>query len=85
MVGALPLEVDVIPPRLNEAEALGWVLDRMLAAVRPIVVDNGPPNSRVGRQSSVVAGRPRGDRSTDGNTESAVDPSIRSRWTNQLC
>jgi hypothetical protein len=30
MVGAVPLEVDVIPPRLNEAEALGWVLDRMV-------------------------------------------------------
>lgn len=41
MVGALPPEVDVILPCLNEAEALGWVLGRMPPAVRPIVVDNG--------------------------------------------
>jgi glycosyltransferase involved in cell wall biosynthesis len=41
MVGALPPEVDVILPCLNEAEALGWVLRRMPPWVRPIVVDNG--------------------------------------------
>jgi glycosyltransferase involved in cell wall biosynthesis len=41
MVGALPIEVDVILPCLNEAEALGWVLGRMPPGVRPIVVDNG--------------------------------------------
>ena len=41
MVGALPPEVEVILPCLNEAEALGWVLGRMPPWVRPIVVDNG--------------------------------------------
>jgi glycosyltransferase involved in cell wall biosynthesis len=41
MVGALPPQVDVILPCLNEAEALGWVLRRMPPGVRPIVVDNG--------------------------------------------
>jgi len=41
MVGALPLEVDVILPCLNEADALGWILGRMPPGMRPIVVDNG--------------------------------------------
>jgi glycosyltransferase involved in cell wall biosynthesis len=41
MVGAVPPEVDVILPCLNEAEALGWVLGRIPSFVRPIVVDNG--------------------------------------------
>jgi glycosyltransferase involved in cell wall biosynthesis len=41
MVGALPPEVEVILPCLNEAEALAWVLGRMPPWVRPIVVDNG--------------------------------------------
>jgi glycosyltransferase involved in cell wall biosynthesis len=41
MVGAVPPEVDVILPCLNEAEALGWVLGRIPPGVRPIVVDNG--------------------------------------------
>jgi glycosyltransferase involved in cell wall biosynthesis len=41
MVGALPLEVDVILPCLNEADALGWILGRMQPGMRPIVVDNG--------------------------------------------
>jgi glycosyltransferase involved in cell wall biosynthesis len=41
MVGALSPEVDVILPCLNEAEALGWVLERIPPGVRPIVVDNG--------------------------------------------
>jgi glycosyltransferase involved in cell wall biosynthesis len=41
MAGALPPEVDVILPCLNEAEALGWVLGRIPPGVRPIVVDNG--------------------------------------------
>ena len=41
MVGALPPEVEVILPCLNEADALGWVLGRMPPWVRPIVVDNG--------------------------------------------
>lgn len=33
--------VDVILPALDEAAAVGWVLDRMPAGFRPIVVDNG--------------------------------------------
>ncbi len=33
--------VDVILPALDEAAAVGWVLDRMPAGYRPIVVDNG--------------------------------------------
>jgi glycosyltransferase involved in cell wall biosynthesis len=32
---------DVILPALDEAGAVGWVLDRMPAGFRPIVVDNG--------------------------------------------
>src|ERR1700753_2590581 len=32
--------VDVILPCLNEASALPWILDRMPAGFRPIVVDN---------------------------------------------
>src|SRR6059036_2827206 len=32
---------DVVLPVLNEAEALPWVLARMPAGFRPIVVDNG--------------------------------------------
>lgn len=32
---------DVILPALNEAAAVGWVLDRMPAGYRAIVVDNG--------------------------------------------
>jgi glycosyltransferase involved in cell wall biosynthesis len=34
-------DVDVVLPVLDEAEALPWVLDRMPAGYRPIVVDNG--------------------------------------------
>ena len=41
MVSALPFEVEVILPCLNEAEALVWVLGRMPRGIRPIVVDNG--------------------------------------------
>jgi glycosyltransferase involved in cell wall biosynthesis len=32
--------IDVVLPCLNEAEALPWVLDRMPAGFRPLVVDN---------------------------------------------
>ncbi|MGH3150984.1 MAG: glycosyltransferase family 2 protein [Streptosporangiaceae bacterium] len=35
------MTVDVILPCLDEASALPWVLDRMPAGFRPIVVDNG--------------------------------------------
>ena len=38
---SLPPMVDVILPVLNEVEALPWVLGRMPAGCRPIVVDNG--------------------------------------------
>ena len=34
------MTVDVILPCLNEAQALPWILDRMPAGFRPIVVDN---------------------------------------------
>jgi glycosyltransferase involved in cell wall biosynthesis len=40
-------EVEVILPCLNEAEALDWVLRRMPAGVRPIVVDNGSTDDSV--------------------------------------
>jgi len=33
--------IDVVLPVLDEAQALPWVLDRMPAGYRPIVVDNG--------------------------------------------
>jgi glycosyltransferase involved in cell wall biosynthesis len=33
--------VDVVLPCLDEADALGWVLDRMPAGYRPVVADNG--------------------------------------------
>jgi glycosyltransferase involved in cell wall biosynthesis len=39
LIEAMP--VDVVLPVLNEVEALGWVLGRMPAGYRPIVVDNG--------------------------------------------
>lgn len=35
------LEIDVILPCLNEADALPWVLSRMPAGFRPVVADNG--------------------------------------------
>ncbi|HEX4832805.1 MAG TPA: glycosyltransferase family 2 protein [Trebonia sp.] len=35
------MTVDVILPCLNEASALPWILDKMPAGFRPIVVDNG--------------------------------------------
>jgi dTDP-L-rhamnose 4-epimerase len=35
------MTVDVILPCLNEEAALGWVLGRMPAGYRPLVVDNG--------------------------------------------
>jgi glycosyltransferase involved in cell wall biosynthesis len=47
MVAALPPEVDVILPCLNEADALGWILGRIPPGVRPIVVDNGSTDGSV--------------------------------------
>ncbi len=37
----MTMRIDVILPCLNEAEALPWVLSRVPAEFRPIVVDNG--------------------------------------------
>ena len=37
----LTLMIDVVLPVLDEREALPWVLERMPAGYRPIVVDNG--------------------------------------------
>lgn len=36
-----PVEVDLVLPCLNEASALPWVLGRLPAGVRAVVVDNG--------------------------------------------
>ncbi|MEV5895618.1 glycosyltransferase family 2 protein [Nonomuraea fuscirosea] len=46
------MTVDVILPCLNEEDALGWVLGRMPAGYRPIVVDNGSTD----RSAQVAAG-----------------------------
>ena len=40
-VSAVPADVDVVLPCLDEAEALPWVLDRMPDGYRAVVVDNG--------------------------------------------
>jgi glycosyltransferase involved in cell wall biosynthesis len=40
-VAAMDVDVDVVLPVLDEAEALPWVLGRMPDGYRPIVVDNG--------------------------------------------
>ena len=47
MVDSLPAEIDVILPCLNEAAALPWVLGRMPAGMRPIVVDNASTDDSV--------------------------------------
>jgi glycosyltransferase involved in cell wall biosynthesis len=39
---------DVILPALDEAAAIGWVLERMPAGYRPIVVDNGSTDATGG-------------------------------------
>lgn len=44
--------IDVVLPCLNEAEALPWVLDRMPAGFRPLVVDNASTDG-----SAAVAAR----------------------------
>ncbi len=41
VTGPIPATVDVVLPCLDEAEALPWVLERVPAGWRPIVVDNG--------------------------------------------
>jgi glycosyltransferase involved in cell wall biosynthesis len=37
----MSIRVDVVLPCLNEAQALPWILERMPAGYRAIVVDNG--------------------------------------------
>src|SRR5215218_6642949 len=39
--GACTAMIDVVLPVLDEADAIPWVLGRMPAGYRPIVVDNG--------------------------------------------
>ncbi|MEU6810440.1 glycosyltransferase family 2 protein [Streptomyces sp. NPDC046831] len=41
MTSSEPVDVDVVLPCLNEAEALPWVLDRIPSGWRAVVVDNG--------------------------------------------
>ncbi|MFG2019601.1 glycosyltransferase family 2 protein [Actinomadura geliboluensis] len=56
--------IDVVLPCLNEAEALPWVLDRMPAGFRPLVVDNastdGSARVAADRGARVVAAPERG-------------------------
>jgi glycosyltransferase involved in cell wall biosynthesis len=47
--------LDVILPCLNEAPALPWVLERMPAGFRPIVVDNGSTDGSGGLARSLGA------------------------------
>jgi len=52
---------DVILPALDEAEAVGWVLERMPAGYRPIVVDNGSTDDtaeRARRHGATVVSEP---------------------------
>ena len=53
---------DVILPALNEALAIDWVLGRMPAGFRPIVVDNGSTDSTAelaARRGAIVVSEPR--------------------------
>lgn len=52
MVATLTGVADVILPVLDEAQALPWVLGRMPAGYRPIVVDNGSSDG----SASIAAG-----------------------------
>jgi glycosyltransferase involved in cell wall biosynthesis len=47
--------LDVILPCLNEASALPWVLERIPAGFRPIVVDNGSTDGSGGLAASLGA------------------------------
>lgn len=64
MPAAEPPTVDVILPCLNEAAALPWVLSRVPAGMRAIVVDNGSTDSSVEIAlrygATVVTAEPRG-------------------------
>jgi glycosyltransferase involved in cell wall biosynthesis len=59
-----PVEVDLILPCLNEAAALPWVLGRLPAGVRAVVVDNGStdgsPEIAAGLGATVVSCEIRG-------------------------
>jgi glycosyltransferase involved in cell wall biosynthesis len=59
-----PVEVDLILPCLNEAAALPWVLGRLPAGVRAVVVDNGStdgsPEIAAGLGATVVGCEIRG-------------------------
>lgn len=59
-----PAEVDLILPCLNEAAALPWVLSRLPAGVRAVVVDNGStdgsPEIAAGLGATVVSCETRG-------------------------
>lgn len=61
---ALPPLVDVVLPCLDEAAALGWLLGRMPARYRPIVVDNGSSDGSGALAASlgatVIQASPRG-------------------------
>jgi glycosyltransferase involved in cell wall biosynthesis len=55
-------DVDVVLPVLDEVGALPWVLDRMPAGYRPIVVDNGSTDGSADvarRWGAVVVAEPR--------------------------
>jgi len=58
------MPIDVVLPCLNEAAALPWVLSRMPAGFRPIVVDNGSADgsAEIARRhgATVVTATPRG-------------------------
>lgn len=54
--------IDLILPALDEAEALPWVLARVPAGVRPIVVDNGSTDATAevaARAGATVVAEPR--------------------------
>jgi glycosyltransferase involved in cell wall biosynthesis len=58
----MPAVVDLVLPVLDEATALPWVLGRVPAGVRPIVVDNGSTDGSAGvaaQLGATVVGEPR--------------------------
>lgn len=50
-----PVTVDVVLPCLDEAEALPWVLARIPAGWRPVVVDNGSADGSAGLAAELGA------------------------------
>src|SRR6185437_12880121 len=61
---SVAMEIDVVLPCLNEAEALPWVLSRFPNGFRPIVADNGSTDDSVAiaraQGALVVSAQPRG-------------------------